>query len=132
MFSFMGNIASKVSTYDAVPCWTIFFVKFTFNECSNVLFNIILFHGIISTINSILLHFITHICIFYDCFSIHFEVRKKMVSKIPLIEYFSQPIEYKLRALKLIGALGCHWRMHRRILFQPSRCAIYRIAPKNL
>ena len=38
MFCFMSNIATKVSSYDAMPCWIVFFVKFFLNICCYVLF----------------------------------------------------------------------------------------------
>jgi len=37
MPSLMGNVTAKVSSNDAMPSWIVFFVKFLFDECSNIL-----------------------------------------------------------------------------------------------
>lgn len=60
----MRHVTSKVSSDDAVPCCTILSVKLLLQEGSNVLFDRELFKGPDSTLNSLLLHLLGHVCIF--------------------------------------------------------------------
>ena len=70
MFCFVGNIRTKISSNDAMPSRIIFLIKFFFDECCNILFNVEFFKGLISTIHGIALHILSHIRIFNNCFSV--------------------------------------------------------------
>ena len=37
ILGFMGNIRSKISSDNTMPCWVIFFVKLFLDESSNIL-----------------------------------------------------------------------------------------------
>uniref|UniRef100_H2Z8T4 Uncharacterized protein n=1 Tax=Ciona savignyi TaxID=51511 RepID=H2Z8T4_CIOSA len=42
MLSFMGDIAAKVSTTDAMPGWVVLFVKFLLDICRNIFLDVVL------------------------------------------------------------------------------------------
>jgi len=73
---FVGNIWAEVSSNDTMPRRIVFFVKLFLDVSCNVLFNVVFFECLSSTVNSILLHFLGHVRIFYYCLSVrHFSVR---------------------------------------------------------
>jgi len=64
MLCLMCNITSKITPTNTMPCWVVFFVKFFFDESSNVFFNVEFFQSLLSKVCSILLHLFWHIHIF--------------------------------------------------------------------
>lgn len=70
MFCFMRDITPEVPANYAVPGRIVFLVKFLFDKCSNVLFDIILLHRLGRTVNRVLLHILGHISIFNHRFPI--------------------------------------------------------------
>ena len=70
MLCFVGNIRTEISSNHAMPSRVIFLIKFFFDECCDILFNVEFFKGLISTIHGIALHIFSHIRIFNNCFSV--------------------------------------------------------------
>uniref|UniRef100_A0A8C4S0H0 Dynein light chain n=1 Tax=Erpetoichthys calabaricus TaxID=27687 RepID=A0A8C4S0H0_ERPCA len=73
VFGLMCDVTPKVSSHDTVPCRIILLVKllaYLFNIGCNVLFNVVLLHGLGGTIHCILLHVLRHVCILDHSFSI--------------------------------------------------------------
>mmetsp|Transcript_89437 Transcript_89437/g.177798 ORF Transcript_89437/g.177798 Transcript_89437/m.177798 type:complete len:243 (-) Transcript_89437:144-872(-) len=66
----MGHIGAKISANNGMPSRVVFLVEFFFYECSNVLLNVVLFHCLCSTINSVLLHVLRHVSIFDHSLSV--------------------------------------------------------------
>ena len=62
----MGNVRAKVSANDAVPGGVVLLVKLSLDESGNVLFNVVLFHGLSGNFDGILLHLLTHVRILDD------------------------------------------------------------------
>ncbi len=69
----MGDVATEVPSYDAMPRGVVLFVEFFLDESCNVLFNVVFFQGLRCAIYSILLHVLRHVSILDDGFSVgHF------------------------------------------------------------
>ena len=62
----MCNISPKASSNDAMPSGEVHRVEFRFDDFSNVIQNALLLERISHTINCVLLHCWTHICMFDD------------------------------------------------------------------
>ena len=62
----VGDIASKVTSDNAVPGGTVLLVKLLLHERGNILLDSVFFEGADRTLDSFLLHFLSHICIL-DC-----------------------------------------------------------------
>lgn len=77
---FVCDITSKVSANNAVPGGVIFFVEFSLDKGCDILFNVVLFHGLGSAIDSVLLHFLRHIGILDDGLSLRHLLNKQKPS----------------------------------------------------
>jgi len=66
----MGDVASEVSSHDAMPGGIILLVKLLLDVCSNILLYVELFYGLGGTINRILLHLLRHVDILYYGFAV--------------------------------------------------------------
>ena len=86
MLRFMGYVGPEVSAHDAMPGGVVLLVELLLNEClkiiniemyRNILLNVELLQSLISAIDSILLHFLTHVSILDNCLSVclgHFQL----------------------------------------------------------
>ena len=63
----MRNETSHTSAYNAVPGGKVHGVELCFDNLCNVVENASLLECKRDTVNCVLLHFLTHICVLYDC-----------------------------------------------------------------
>ncbi|WP_411024632.1 hypothetical protein, partial [Salmonella sp. s55962] len=89
VFGFMGNVTSKIASNNAMPCGAVLFVKFLFDESSNILFNVEFFHCLTGTIYGILLHLISHVSILDDRFPLRHLDGNVFTSTVNLNSQFS-------------------------------------------
>ena len=64
--SCQDDVPSKVATNNAVPCGIVHSVEFLLNVGSDVLLNVEFLHGILGTIDCLLLHVFAHVRILDD------------------------------------------------------------------
>lgn len=57
----MGDVASKVTSDNAVPGGAILLVKLLLHECGDILLNSVLLKGADGALNSLLLHLLRHV-----------------------------------------------------------------------
>lgn len=57
----MGDVASKVTSDNAVPGGTVFLVKLLLHECGDILLDGVLLEGSDGALNSLLLHLLCHV-----------------------------------------------------------------------
>lgn len=61
MLGLVGDIAAEVPSDDAVPGWVVLLVELFLDESGDVLLDVELLEGLVSAVNSILLHLLVHI-----------------------------------------------------------------------
>ena len=79
MLGLVCNIASEVTSDDAVPCWVEFFVEFLLDKCSNVFFNVVFLQGLSCAIYRVLLHVLWHVGILDYRFTIWHDEAEKYI-----------------------------------------------------
>ena len=65
----VGDIGAKVSTHDTVPRGVVLLVEFTLDEGSDILFNVVFFHGLSGNFDGVLLHLFRHVGILDNSFA---------------------------------------------------------------
>ena len=63
MSCFVRHIASKVTSYDAMPRRVVLLVEFFLNEGGDVLLNVVLLERLSRAVDGVLLHLLRHVCI---------------------------------------------------------------------
>uniref|UniRef100_A0A3Q3MIA5 Uncharacterized protein n=1 Tax=Labrus bergylta TaxID=56723 RepID=A0A3Q3MIA5_9LABR len=65
------HVAAKIPPNNAMPCWVVLLVKLLQKRIKNysgdILLNVVLLHGLHSTVHCVLLHFIRHVSILDHC-----------------------------------------------------------------
>jgi len=70
MLRLVGDVASKVSSHNAMPGGVVFFVEFFLDEGSYVLFNVVLLERLCGAVHGVLLHFLRHVGVLDDGFAV--------------------------------------------------------------
>ena len=77
MLRFVCDVASEVSADDCVPRWVVLLVELFLDVGCDVLFDVVLLHGLGSTVYCVLLHVLGHIGILNYCFPLsHLQTTK--------------------------------------------------------
>merc|ERR1712227_42432 len=70
MLGFVSDVASEVTSDDAMPRGVVLFVELFLNVGGDVLLNVVLFQRLGRAVDRVLLHVLGHVRILDDCFSV--------------------------------------------------------------
>lgn len=59
-------LPAKIPAHNAMPCWVVHPVEFLLDVRSNVFLNVKFLHRVLSAINRLLLHLLSHVGILYN------------------------------------------------------------------